>query len=553
MNIWQVLVSSPSDVSEERESLSRVVETVNLALEAGGKPIRLQLRKWETDVPPGLHKLGGQGQVESKLHFGDCDILIGIFWKRFGTPVLGSLSGTEREILQGRDGWRSKNHPKVMVFFSTAPPPTRTLEELEQLRKVIEFKEMLKREGLIREYSDPHDFERMVTRYLLIECFGSNEAERYLRSSLLCRIESSTLEVRAEGRTERVGDLRLFFGPRQPEAPPETPDPILVDIDVHLNITIVWHSEGTRPILVLDVLGQPTQQWAGRRIAPNIVRFESVPIPISSPTKVIITNLRADALGLAIAMASYGSTIAGSVRARDGFRDVDIVNETVTLAFLHGGSSLAFQTEPPRPMKIARTGITAGLAGTDGLNTASATFAVLFAESFPGFFKNRAEEAGITTLPPEQVANCGTRIMLMLTSLPDGIAVYVAEHDHGENENGPMVRLVQTQHDELLVPGEQSKIFPANSRGLELVRLSVTDRSAVAVWEWVSTAPVLLHSKREVRIDILLAAESDVVPGTGTVYAAATLAPVSLEKVGDSLPVPCFGMVTSAFALLSIE
>jgi hypothetical protein len=42
MHIWQVLVSSPSDVSEERESLTRVVYTVNLALEAGNKPIRLQ-------------------------------------------------------------------------------------------------------------------------------------------------------------------------------------------------------------------------------------------------------------------------------------------------------------------------------------------------------------------------------------------------------------------------------------------------------------------------------------------------------------------------------
>lgn len=175
--------------------------------------------------------------------------------------------------------------------------------------------------------------------------------------------------------------------------------PYIDDIDVHLNITIVWHSEETRPILVLDVLGQPTQQRAGRRIAANIVRFERVPIPVSLPTKVIITNLRADALGLAVAMASYGSKITGSVRARDGFRDVDIINETVTLAFLHGGSSFVFQTEPPSPMKIARAGITAGLARTDGPTTASATFAVLFTECFPGFFKNRAEEAGITIFP----------------------------------------------------------------------------------------------------------------------------------------------------------
>jgi hypothetical protein len=48
MNIWQVLVSCPSDVTEEKDSLARIVDTVNLALEAAGKPLRLQLRRWET-------------------------------------------------------------------------------------------------------------------------------------------------------------------------------------------------------------------------------------------------------------------------------------------------------------------------------------------------------------------------------------------------------------------------------------------------------------------------------------------------------------------------
>lgn len=147
MHNWQVLVSSPNDVRDERESLTRVVHTVNLALEKVGKPIRLQLRRWETDVPPGLNKEGGQGQIESALHFGECDILIGIFWKRFGTPVLGSLSGTEREIRLACEAWHSRGRPKLMVFFSTAPHQFRSPEEARQLVQVLEFKENLKREA----------------------------------------------------------------------------------------------------------------------------------------------------------------------------------------------------------------------------------------------------------------------------------------------------------------------------------------------------------------------------------------------------------------------
>jgi hypothetical protein len=555
MNIWQVLVSSPGDVIEERNFLSHAVDTVNSALHAANKPRRLQLRKWETDVPPGLHREGGQGQIESKLHFADCDILIGILWKRFGTPVLGNLSGTEREILQACAAWRSNSRPKVMLFFCTAPTPMpTTLEEVEQLRRVIEFKEKVKREGLIREYSDPHDFERMVTRYLLDECLGADDAQHYLRSSLSCSVISYPLEVRGEGRTERVGDLRLLFASAGANDPQSglVPETILVDIDVHLNIAIVWNEGAPGPILILDELEQPIQQSVGRRIAPNIVRFGDVPIRSSLPTSAIITNIRADALGLAIAMSGPRSRIVAGVRARDGFRDVDIVHETVTVAEIHGQSFL-FSTEQPWPMKIPLAGIQVPLAQEDCPKIVAPTFTILFSERFPGVFKNRAEEAGIAALRPDQVANSGTRLMLVLGSLPDGIAVYAAAHDHGDDTKIPTVRLVQKEPDKLLVSGERSKPFLATSRGVELVQLEVTDRSTVAVWEWVRTAHVPLDSRRTVKIDIFFSGVPDIVPGTGTVYATAALAPVSHEKASDSLPVPCFGALMAARSLLSIE
>jgi hypothetical protein len=211
MNIWQVLISSPSDVKDERDSISRVIQTVNLALKTSGKDLMLQSGKWETDVPPGLHERGGQGQIESTLDFADCDVLIGIFWKRLGTPVLGDKSGTEREIRLGREAWRSKGRPKVMVFFSTAAFQPRTTEEARQVLAVLEFKEKMKGEGLVCEYSDAREFEALATRHLLTVCLGAKEATQFLASPISCHVLASPVEVRMEGLTERVGDLRLFF------------------------------------------------------------------------------------------------------------------------------------------------------------------------------------------------------------------------------------------------------------------------------------------------------------------------------------------------------
>jgi hypothetical protein len=262
MNIWRVLVSSPNDVKDERDSISRAIHSVNLALEASGKDLRLQVGKWETDVPPGLHERGGQGQIESTLHFADCDILIGIFWKRFGTHVLGDKSGTEREIRLGRKAWRSKGRPKVMVFFSTAAFQSRTTEEARQILAVLEFKEKMKSEGLVCEYSDAREFEALATRHLLTVCLGANEATRFLASPISCHVLASPVEVHMEGLTERVGDLRLFFSldreatmrefrKAQPADMP-SPDvdfaawltarnmvsvPLLVDVEVELSTT----------------------------------------------------------------------------------------------------------------------------------------------------------------------------------------------------------------------------------------------------------------------------------------------------------------------------
>ena len=58
----------------------------------------LELIHWKTDAYPGFHPEGPQGVIDPILKIDDCDILLAIFWKRFGTPAKGALSGAEHEI-----------------------------------------------------------------------------------------------------------------------------------------------------------------------------------------------------------------------------------------------------------------------------------------------------------------------------------------------------------------------------------------------------------------------------------------------------------------------
>ena len=134
---------SPGDVQTERNNLISVIDEVNRILRGYIVPqnVILQLWSWETDVFPGPHVDGSQGLIDSILPFKDCDILIGIFWKRFGTPYKGVGSNSEHEIQTAYESWKATGRPHVMLYFNQEPhPPLKSREETDQMAKVLEFK-----------------------------------------------------------------------------------------------------------------------------------------------------------------------------------------------------------------------------------------------------------------------------------------------------------------------------------------------------------------------------------------------------------------------------
>jgi hypothetical protein len=165
VHLMRVVVASPGDVPTERDHVNRVVQELNggIARERG---LRLEVARWETDTHPGFHPEGPQGLIDPLLRIDQSDVLIGIFWKRFGTPTHDAQSGTEHEFRMAYAAWQQRQRPQIMVYFCQAPYTPKTRSEIDQWGRVLDFREQFPREGLWWPYEDERDFERLLRGHL---------------------------------------------------------------------------------------------------------------------------------------------------------------------------------------------------------------------------------------------------------------------------------------------------------------------------------------------------------------------------------------------------
>lgn len=92
---YSVLIASPSDLGEERDVATEAVNEWN-AQHAAAESVVLLPVKWETHATPAT---GVRVQREINRQFvKDCDILVGMFWTKLGTPTGVADSGTVEEV-----------------------------------------------------------------------------------------------------------------------------------------------------------------------------------------------------------------------------------------------------------------------------------------------------------------------------------------------------------------------------------------------------------------------------------------------------------------------
>jgi hypothetical protein len=158
--VLQVLIASPGDVGDERQLLSEMIYEWNYVNARERRVVLLPLR-WETHASP---ELGSSPQaIINRQVVDSCDMAVGIFWTRLGTPTDVAESGTAEEI--ARVGEAGK---PVMLYFSRAKVDLDTVD-LTEYARLKEFKQKTYPQGLVEHYESLVDFREKFTRQLAIK------------------------------------------------------------------------------------------------------------------------------------------------------------------------------------------------------------------------------------------------------------------------------------------------------------------------------------------------------------------------------------------------
>lgn len=141
--VYRILIASPADVEEEREIAVRVIQEWNDLHSHVRKVVLLPLR-WETHTAP---EYGTRPQeVINRTIVDECDLLVGIFWTRIGSPTGMADSGTLEEI--ERVGTAGK---PIMLYFSRVEIDPEKID-VTQIETLKSFKAKTYPKGLVENY-----------------------------------------------------------------------------------------------------------------------------------------------------------------------------------------------------------------------------------------------------------------------------------------------------------------------------------------------------------------------------------------------------------------
>lgn len=154
-----VMIASPSDVLSERNIARQIIGDWNDVNSMAAKTILTSVG-WDSHASPDL---GGRPQkLINERILKDCDLLVGIFWTRLGTPTGEFESGTVEEIRT-----HLATGKPAMVFFSNVPVAPQSLDA-KQYDELQKFRTWCQTAGLISTYDNLPDFEKKFAKGLQI-------------------------------------------------------------------------------------------------------------------------------------------------------------------------------------------------------------------------------------------------------------------------------------------------------------------------------------------------------------------------------------------------
>jgi hypothetical protein len=158
--VFRILIASPGDVAKERSVVTEVIQEWNDVNSKNDGLVLLPLR-WETHSSP---KLGDRPQAIINAQVVDkCDMVIGVFWTKLGTPTGVSASGTVEEIERVVEAGKP-----VMLYFSRANIDVHSLD-LDEIRRLRDFKALVSSTGLVEDYITIDEFKDKLRKQLAFQ------------------------------------------------------------------------------------------------------------------------------------------------------------------------------------------------------------------------------------------------------------------------------------------------------------------------------------------------------------------------------------------------
>lgn len=155
--VVRIFVASPSDVTDERAAVVQEIRDWNAA-HAHETDLILEPVRWETHATP---EMGERPQaIINRQLVRQCDILIGIFWTRLGTPTGEAQSGTIEEI---RDFERAGK--PVLLYFSDREVSPRKIDQ-DQYERLQAFRVDCEERGLISGFESVPELREQLGRHL---------------------------------------------------------------------------------------------------------------------------------------------------------------------------------------------------------------------------------------------------------------------------------------------------------------------------------------------------------------------------------------------------
>ncbi len=166
-----VMIASPGDVTDERDVIRAVIHDWN-DINAKASRVMLAAVGWDTHSSP---ELGARPQeLINERILKDCDLLIGVFWTRLGTPTGKAASGTVEEIEEHVAAGKP-----AMIYFSSKPVAPDSVDAA-QYAQVKEARTKWQTQGLIETYDSVSEFRSKLSKQLPL-CLVKNA---YLQSIL---------------------------------------------------------------------------------------------------------------------------------------------------------------------------------------------------------------------------------------------------------------------------------------------------------------------------------------------------------------------------------